>query len=122
MIYVSAYLVIANTVWIEYQALTWIGLFSFSFQSAEDLPVNLNDMSAYNLGEKLRVSTSWVITLHHTINNTDSKKIRLKVKDCYRMPDWNEITLYDNLFISFPKSYGCLERTWEGLDTWATKK
>jgi len=82
----------------------------------------MNDMFAYKPGKKLWVYTSWVDTLHHILDNTDSIKIRLRVNDCYGKPDWNEITLYDHLFISFPKSYGCLEATWQGLDTWGFRK
>jgi hypothetical protein len=122
MIYISDSLVIENTDWINYQTLTKNGLFSFSFQYEEDFPVNLNDMFAYKPGEKLWVYTSWVDTIHHILDNSDSIKIRLKVNDCYRMPDWSEITLYDHLFISFPKNYGCLEGTWQGLDTWGFNK
>ncbi len=122
LIYINDSLVIANDDWIDYQTLTENGLFNFSFPYEEDFPVVMIDMFAYKPGKKLWVYTSWVDTLHHTIDNTDSIKIRLKVNDCYRMPDWNEITLYDHLFISFPKSYGCLEGTWQGLDTWGFKK
>lgn len=122
VIFTNDSLVIGNSDWIDYQALTEVGLFNFTFQYEEGIPVTMNDMFAYKPGEKLWLYTSWVDTLHHILDNTDSIKIRLKVNDCYGKPDWNEITLYEHLFISFPKSYGCLEATWQGLDTWGFRK
>ncbi|MBL1215513.1 MAG: hypothetical protein HND52_19255 [Ignavibacteriae bacterium] len=103
---------------IEYQSFTGNdGMFEIGFGFAIEPPVDFDNMFAYKPGQELWRFSSNLDSVFRVRPGEDSITVQMNINDCYQKPEFNEITLYDHLLITFPKNYGCSEGLYTSEDT-----